>query len=141
MSGHLPFTARHDDKARCPQSPERTKTLIRALTAATGKHPGRTGLQRQSNGRPERAKGNRRRRAAHTPSLIHRQRPVRAHQDLMAGGTERCEIQAGRGEEAVEKAGRHGISVSRDFTSVVSWLRLRWEAAASGCGALGGGAV
>src|ERR1700722_15915937 len=56
----------------------------------------------------------------------------------MVAVAERCEIQAGSGREAVERAGRHGIGLSRDFTSAVSRLRLRLAAAASRCGALGG---
>jgi hypothetical protein len=52
----------------------------------------------------------------------------------MVGVTERCEIQAGSGEEAVEKAGRYGIRLSRDFTSAVRRLRVRLEAVALGCG-------
>jgi hypothetical protein len=35
----------------------------------------------------------------------------------MVGVTERCEIQTGSGDEAVEKAGRYGIGLSRDFTA------------------------
>src|SRR6204780_1059939 len=58
----------------------------------------------------------------------------------MAGVAERCEIQAGSGDEAVEQAGRYGIGLSRDFTSAVRRLRLHWAAAAFRCGALGGGA-
>src|ERR1700729_264013 len=56
----------------------------------------------------------------------------------MVGVAERCEIQARSGEEAVEQAGRYRIGLSRDFASAVSRLRLRWAAAASRCGALGG---
>jgi hypothetical protein len=56
----------------------------------------------------------------------------------MARVTERCEIQAGSDEEAAGKAGRYGIGLSRDFTSAVSGLRLRLEAVAFRCGALGG---
>src|ERR1700683_3043698 len=56
----------------------------------------------------------------------------------MVGVAERCEIQAGSGDEAVGKAARDGIGLSRDCTSAVSRLRLRWAAAASRCGALGG---
>src|ERR1700722_20306721 len=58
----------------------------------------------------------------------------------MVGVTERCEIQAGSGDEAVEQAGRYRIGLSRDFTSAVSRLRLRWAAVAFRCGGLGGGA-
>src|ERR1700729_918847 len=56
----------------------------------------------------------------------------------MVGVTERCEIQAGSGDEAVERAGRCGIGLSRDFTSAVSRLRLHWAAAAFRCGGVGG---
>jgi hypothetical protein len=48
----------------------------------------------------------------------------------LVGVAERCEIQAGSGGEAVEQAGRYGIGLSRDFASAVSWLRVRWAAAA-----------
>jgi hypothetical protein len=48
----------------------------------------------------------------------------------MVGVAERCEIQAGSGEEAVEAGGRCGIGLSRDFTSAVSRLRVRWAAVA-----------
>ena len=56
----------------------------------------------------------------------------------MVGVTERCEIQAGSGDEAVEQAGRYGIGLSRDFASAVSRLRVRLAAAAFRCGGLGG---
>src|ERR1700685_3147631 len=56
----------------------------------------------------------------------------------MVGVTERCEIQAGSGEEAVGKAGRYGIGLSRDFASAVSRLRGRLGAAAFRGGGLGG---
>jgi hypothetical protein len=48
----------------------------------------------------------------------------------MVGVAERCEIQAGSGDEAVEQAGRYGIGLSRDFTGAVSRLWLRWAAVA-----------
>src|ERR1700685_173665 len=58
----------------------------------------------------------------------------------MVGVTERCEIQAGSGDEAVEQARRYGIGLSRDFASAVSRLRVRLAAAASRCGGWPGGA-
>ncbi len=72
------FPSGQDDQVRCPRSPSRSKTLVPALAAATGKHPAHSGLPRQSNRRPKRAKESRRQRTAHLPSLIHRGQPVRA---------------------------------------------------------------
>jgi hypothetical protein len=77
--GYPFLVVRQDDQARCPRSPAKNKdTDTRAHSGnrvAPGQYEGfRVNLSNGLN----RAKENRRRRAAHTPSLIHRGQSIRA---------------------------------------------------------------